>query len=95
MLAGTERNKETHLVFERTKKPKGRKTNIYSVKKEGYILLGHVKFYGAWRQFVFYPLPDTFYNKGCNELINNFLDKVNKRWRNKIKKRKKTEKHFE
>ena len=52
------------------------------------MLLGHIKFHGAWRQFVFHPDKDTFYNKGCLQLINNFLEKVNKRWRAKIQKRK-------
>ena len=91
MLAGTEtsEDKKFHLVFQRTKKIKGRKTIIYTVKKDGWMMLGFVKWHGAFRQYCFYPEKDTMFSKGCLELINCFLDKVNKRHRNKLRKRSK------
>lgn len=99
MLAGIESDKtrKFHLKFQRTNKPKGKKTNIYNIFKimdypkhyDGEEYLGLIKWYGGFRQYVFYPDHDTMWSKGCLELINNFLDKINKRHRNKLKKKKK------
>ncbi len=88
MLAGyeTSEDRKYHLTFKRTKKIKGRKTIIYNVLKDGYMDLGKVKWHGAFRQYCFYPLSDTMFSKGCLELINTFMDKVNKRYRKKIRK---------
>ena len=49
-------------------------------------MLGFIKWYGSFRQYCFYPENDTMFSKGCLELINCFLDKVNKRHRNKLRK---------
>ena len=51
--------------------------------------LGVIKWYGAFRQYIHYPDNGTGWSKSCNVLVNNFLDKVNKRHRNKLKKKKK------
>lgn len=97
MLAGIEYEKKAkyHLyfvrAFKRTKQDKKRKTPIYIVRKDSSSsmaeFLGLIKFSGRWRQFVFYPDNETFWSYGCLEIINKFLLKVNKRWKNKIKKR--------
>ena len=99
MLSGSgyEAESKFHLLLYRTKKPKGRKTNIYIVKKESEgrcgrrfkIRLGAIKWSGKWRQFVFEPDNDTIWSKGCLEIINQFLDDKNKRHRAKIRKHKK------
>lgn len=100
MLAGTEssEDKKWHLYFVRAKKCKAnknlkRKTPIYIVRKDSSSSmaerLGLIKWYGAFRQFCFYPDNKTIWSKSCNELINNFLDKVNKRYRKKWRKAKK------
>ena len=95
MIAGTEwdeRNK-FHLVFERKHKPKGKKTNIYVVRKRDntdytkHYKLGEVKWYGAFRQYCFFPCEDTVWSWGCNQLVNNFLKKVNDRHRNKLRRK--------
>lgn len=86
-----------HLYFvrayKRTKQDKRRKTPIYIIRKysDGLMAerLGLVKWYGAFRQFVFYPDENTCWSKSCLEIVNSFLDKVNKRYRNKLKKQKK------
>jgi len=44
----------------------GKKTNVYhchSNRNES--ILGFVRWYGAWRQYCFYPEPETIFNKGC------------------------------
>lgn len=37
-------------------------------------VLGGVKWYPAWRQYCFFALDDTVFNKSCLEDINNFID---------------------
>ncbi len=97
MIAGTGSYEKGnyHLYFVRAKKCKvnknlKRKTPIYIVRKDSSCSmaerLGLIKWYGAFRQFVFYPDEETCWSKSCLELINNFLDKVNRRHRNKLKK---------
>lgn len=41
-------------------------------KKNGGIL-GEVKWYGPWRQYCFFPEPDTVFNVTCHDDINNFI----------------------
>lgn len=56
-----------YLRFER-QAPIGpvRKTPIVNVlSRTSGELLGMIKWYGAWRQFCFYPEPTTIFNLGC------------------------------
>lgn len=36
-------------------------------------VLGRVRWYGGWRQYVFYPEPQTLWNDGCLETVRRFL----------------------
>lgn len=50
--------------------PRGRKTKIigvYAVRSGD--ILGEIKWYGRWRQYTFWPRPDTIFNIGCMEEI--------------------------
>lgn len=42
------------------------KTQIWQVLSmhRGYVL-GHIKWYGPWRQYCFYPTANTVFNVGC------------------------------
>lgn len=94
MLAGIEYDskKKYHLYFVRAFRKKGekRKMPLYIVRKDSSSSmaerLGLIKFSGKWRQFVFWPDNETMWSFGCLEIVNKFLDKVNKRWRNSLKK---------
>ena len=56
---------------------KNEKTNIYCVKtKKDDILLGFIKWYGAWRQYCFFPLNSTIFSSGCMKDINDFINKI-------------------
>jgi hypothetical protein len=84
-------HKGTKKTFDYHKKKwVNRKTFWYGIRKNSKSglmeILGIIRFNGAWRQFVFEPQPDTFWSKGCLEKINEFLDKLNKEFRNKHKK---------
>ncbi len=49
----------------------GRKTDKYAVmqtKNQGG-QLGIIKWFGRWRQYTFYPLFDTIWNKDCLEQV--------------------------
>ena len=95
MLAGTEskRDLKYHLKFTRKHKPKGKKTNIYNVIKIMYDKpvehLGIIKWNGAFRKYVHWPDNDTCWSDACQDLVSNFLRKVNKRHWNKIRKKNK------
>ena len=59
------------------KKPK---TSIYSVVNlKSKTSLGTIEWYGAWRQYCFFPIPHTVFNKDClddiKEFIQNLMDK--------------------
>jgi hypothetical protein len=95
MLAGTEWDDRMkfHLVFVRKHKPKGKKTNIYVIYKEGDVLggrerLGEIRWYGAFRQYCVIHDNGTVWSWGCNQLVNNFLKKVNDRYRKKLRRKK-------
>lgn len=46
------------------------KTQIYSVtNNRSGEELGIIKWYGPWRQYVFWPNPLTLYSKGCLDFI--------------------------
>lgn len=61
---------------------KNEKTNIYCVKtKKDDILLGFIKWYGAWRQYCFMPEDNMIFNSTCLELITEFLKDINIKYR--------------
>jgi len=50
------------------------KTQVWHIisKKWGNVL-GVIRWYGPWRQYVFYPEKDTIWNKDCLDDVKNFL----------------------
>lgn len=52
----------------------GRKTNVWWVEnRRSGARLGEIKWYGAWRQYCFYPEANCVFNKGCLLDIQQFL----------------------
>ena len=53
------------------------KTDIWNVlsKTSGYIL-GQIKWYGAWRQYCFWPSPQTIFNPQCMLDINQAIKQL-------------------
>ncbi len=47
------------------------KTEVYDVlSKRSGAILGHVKWYGAWHQYCFFPSPQCVFNNGClNDIV--------------------------
>jgi hypothetical protein len=57
----------------------GRKTHEYPIanRKQG-SMLGVIKWYGAWRQFCFFPEPysDLVFTSGCLQDIRNAIEAI-------------------
>lgn len=39
--------------------------------------LGEVKYYGAWRQYCYFPTAQAVYSKGCLDDISHFVARLN------------------
>lgn len=64
-----------YLIFRTVPTEGARKTGMWAVLSRRHKnVLGTIKWYGAWRQYVFCPDPDTIFNRGCLEDINAFMD---------------------
>lgn len=51
--------------------PGTRKTGIVIIRnKRSGTNIGHIKWYGAWRQYVLFPEPDTVWNLDCLRAVN-------------------------
>jgi hypothetical protein len=46
-------------------------------------ILGHIRWYGACRQYCFFPAYETLYNNGCLRSITDFLEQLNKEQKEK------------
>ena len=67
-----------YLLFRKTGHSKSGKTEIWDVlSRNGGQVLGTIKWFGRWRQYVFKPVEDTVYNNGCLRDIMNKLSDLN------------------
>lgn len=63
-----------YLEFVEEPTPPDRKTGIWQVcSRSSGAILGRIKWYGAWRQFCFFPEPLTIFNTGCMDDISEFI----------------------
>jgi hypothetical protein len=54
------------------------KTNIWMViALEPVVTLGEIRWYGAWRQYTFFPFSDTLWNSECLEDLAEVLKDLN------------------
>jgi hypothetical protein len=50
------------------------KTNVWLVDSlKSDFLLGEIKWYSSWRQYCFFPTPDSLFNSGCLKDIQGFI----------------------
>ena len=77
-------NIREHLDFEKQKIEKGKKMPLYKVVN---VVLGEeigvIHWRGGWRQYVFQAYPKIDMSRSCNKEINNFIDKLMEKWKNK------------
>lgn len=57
-------------------RPMTRKTDTWSILSNDGDILGSVRWYGPWRQYVFCPV-NAIFNAGCLKDIVAFLNRVN------------------
>ena len=68
-----------YLMMKRSGLSKSRKTEIWEVRSRyGMFILGIIKWYTRWRQYVFFPEPDTVFNNQCMDEIMTRLSELNK-----------------
>lgn len=55
-------------------KPSGGKTKVFAcINNRSGAQLGSVHWYGAWRQYCYFPAPECVYNAGCLDDISEFI----------------------
>ncbi len=71
---------KTRVYIDKCRKS-GKKTFIYTIRKDSDYgiaeLLGLIRWNGAWRQYCFYPEPNTLWSSGCLQGIEDFLTEIN------------------
>jgi hypothetical protein len=79
----------SHLEFEKLRLEKGKKLHKYKVTNHSlYQNIGIIHWRGGWRQYVFRAKPEVDMSRGCHKQIDNFIDKLMKEWKEKLKKQK-------
>lgn len=51
----------------------GKTRRWFVVAKEREEILGQIRWYGAWRGYSFFPVPETVFEKKCLAVIAGFL----------------------
>lgn len=61
--------KQEFIVFEE-QVVEGRKTKVVFIRSiSSGTILGEIKWHGAWRQYAFFPHPNTIWNPGCMKSV--------------------------
>jgi len=62
------------------------KTSIWFIlKKNSIISLGQVKWFGLWRQYVFWPASSTIFSAGCLKDIQTFITQAMQERKRRLK----------
>lgn len=65
------------IIFQKQDKPVDKKTDVYRIHaKDGNVLLGEVKWFGAWRKYAFYPATCTVFETDCLTDIVKFINRL-------------------
>jgi len=83
--------KTKYLKFHKAKK-QNPKTMVYLVRTNDMrgILLGEIRWYVQWRQYGFYPVDGTVFEKTCLADLSDFCNKLNF-YQRKLRNRRKNE----
>jgi hypothetical protein len=57
--------KQSYITFRFQGSSPSGKTSIFRVETRNGGLLGTIRWYGPWRQYVFEPVPNTIWSAGC------------------------------
>ena len=76
----------SHLEFHKVLLEKGRKLNKYKVINIKFNQeIGEIHWRGGWRQYVFQALEGIDMSRSCQKEIMQFIDKLMKEWKMKLK----------
>ena len=82
---------QTRVYIHKGRKEKGQKLCWYGIRRDDNAglchLLGCIQFTGRWRQYVAVFEPDAQFSSGCLKKICEFIDRLNKRFREKAIKK--------
>lgn len=67
-----------YLWFQEYPSDSGKTLVVKILSKSSGDRLGSIRWYGPWRQYCFYPSPDTIFNKGCMNDVVKYIDKLMK-----------------
>lgn len=77
---------ESYLIFDEYVTP-GKKTHSYGVKnRQSLTTLGVIRFWPAWRKYVFEPVGDVIFDAKCLAEITEKLDSLTAEWRASLRK---------
>jgi len=77
----------SHLEFEKLHLEKGKKLHKYKVINHSLSQnIGIIHWRGGWRQYVFRAKSEVDMSRGCHKQIDEFIDKLMKEWKEKLKK---------
>lgn len=62
-----------YTAFEEVENP-GKKTRIWDMRSKTGFMTGSIRWWGAWRKYVFFPEPDCLFDKDCLRLIADFCE---------------------
>jgi len=65
-----------HFEFLPKKKPTAKTTAWSCRNTSSGTEMGQVRWYGPWRQYCFFPVPNTVYSEGCLSDITDFLEQL-------------------
>lgn len=67
------------LVWDIGPSPSGKTQRFEVTSESSGACLGVIKWFGAWRQYCFYPSEETIWNQDCLTAVTGVLDKLNQR----------------
>ena len=63
-----------YLEFEKHHEPEKKTIFVFVKAKSSGKNLAEIKWYRQWRQYTFFPMPDTVWNKDCLTDIQKFIE---------------------
>ena len=66
VLATLDAHENQWIIYKQVPMPQDRKTAVVDVvNRNSDVPIGRLAWYGAWRQYTFFPGPDTTFNSDC------------------------------
>lgn len=81
----------SHLTFFKKPRRKKEKLHRYRVHNHNFMYdIGEIHWRGGWRQYVFQAIPNIDMARSCHKVIDKFIDKLMKEWKEALEKKNKS-----